>query len=127
MELEDQKKIEMCLENIIRWEGRIIEAKIDYKSSKSTCENEIKRTFHHLSYLKRRALLKQQGLEWSCADDTLCDEEGEKEFQRWKNLTPGEKIKEHKENSRWQKEEEDWEPMTDIQVGRWIEEEIEKN
>ena len=127
MELEDQKQIKRCLENIIRWEGRIIEAKIDYKSSKLKFENEIKRTFRHLSYLKRRALLKQQGLEWSRADDTLCDEEGEKEFQRWKNLTPGDKIKEHRENSRWQKEEEDWEPMTDIQVDRWIEEEIEKD
>ena len=127
MEWEDQKEIESCLENIIRWEGRIIEAKNDYEESKAKFEREIKRTFCHLSYLKRRALLKQQGLEWSRADDTLCDEEGEKEFQRWKNLTPGEKIKEHKENSRRQKEEENWEPMTDIQVGRWIEEEIEKN
>ena len=59
----------------------------------------------------------------------LCDEEGEKEFQRWKNLTPGEKIKEHfrKDQQASKKEEENWEPMTDIQVGRWIEEEIEKN
>ena len=76
--------------------------------------------------MKRKAILKQKGLEWSPADDTLCEEESEKEFQRWKNLAPGEKIKEHRERISMLQNDEDWEPMTDIQVDRWIEEETEK-
>ena len=68
--------------------------------------------------------MRQKGLEWSPADDSLCDEESKKEFQRWKNLGPGDKIKEHRE--RISELEEDWE-VNDIQVDRWIEEEIEKD
>ena len=131
MELEDQKKIESRLNSIIRWEGRIIQAQIDYMCSKNTFEYEIKQDYRHIALLKRTALLKQQGLKWSCpADDIWCDKESEKEFQRWKNFTPEEKIREHHEQiGMLQKSEhdEDWEPMTDIAVDRWIEEENEKH
>ena len=128
MELEDREQIERHLKCILSWESRIIDAKNDYKSRKSTCENEIKRHYGSIFHVKRKALLKQQGLEWSCpADDLLCDEEGEKELQRWKNLTAREKIKERFKRISLQEEtEDDWEPMTDIQVDRWIEEELEK-
>ena len=129
MELEDREKYEEILNRIILWEGRIIQAHNDYMDSKKTFEGEIKRAYRQIAFLKRMALLKQQGLEWSCpADDILCDEESEKELQRWKNLAPGDKIREHRERiSMLLQNEEDWEPMTDIQVDRWIEEENEKD
>ena len=131
MELEDREKIESRLNSIIRWEGRLIQAQNDYMCSKNTFEYKIKQDYREIALLKQRALLKQQGLEWSCpADDIKCDEESEKELQRWKNFTPGEKIKEHREKIGMLQEselnDEDWEPMTDIAVGRWLEEEIEK-
>ena len=131
---EDQKQIEELLNSIILWEGRIIQAQNDYMSNKKTFEYEIKRAYRQIALLKRRALLKQQGLEWSCpADDIRCDEESEKELQRWKNFTPGDKIREHHEQIGMLQEQselkndEDWEPITDIQVDRWIEEENEKH
>ena len=128
MELEDQKKNEELLNSIILWEGRIIQAQNDYMSSKKTFEYEIKRAYRQIAFLKRMALLKQQGLKWSCpADDIRCDEESEKELQRWKNFTPGEKIREHREQIGMLQNDEDWEPMTDIQVDRWIEKETEKH
>ena len=129
MELEeDQKQIEELLKRIICWEARLIEANNDYIHSKKTFETNIKQDYHAISILKRKALLKQQGLEWSRADCNLCEEKSKKEFQKWKNLTPGDKIKEHRERiGMLQNEEEDWEPMTDIQVDRWIEEENEKH
>ena len=67
MELEDQKKIESRLNSIIRWEGRIIQAQIDYMCSKNTFEYEIKQDYRHIALLKRTSLLKQQGLKWSAA------------------------------------------------------------
>ena len=144
MELEDREKYEEILNRIILWEGRIIQAHNDYMDSKKTFEGEIKRAYRQIAFLKRMALLKQQGLEWSCpADDILCDEESEKELQRWKNLAPGDKIREHRERigmlrkaeknalsdfvPSQKKMAEDFEPtMTDIQVDRWIEGENEK-
>ena len=85
--------------------------------------------YHLIALSKRMGLLKRQNLQWSSpADDLLCDEESEKELQRWKKLTPGEKIKEHRERiSMLLQSDEDWEPMTDMAVDRWIEEENEKN
>ena len=128
MELENRERHEEILNRIILWEGKIIGAHNDYMDSKKTFEGEIKRAYRQLAVLKRMGLLKQQGLEWSTpANDIWCDEESEKELQRWKNLAPGDKIREHRERiGMLQNEEEDWEPMTDIQVDRWIEEEIEK-
>ena len=128
MELEKREKHEELLNQIIYWEGQIIGAHNDYLERKKTCESEIKRMYHLIALSKRMALLKQQGLEWSCpADDILCDEESEKELQRWKNLAPGDKIREHRERIGMLQNDEDWEPMTDIQVDRWIEEENEKD
>ena len=127
MELEKREKHEELLNQIIYWEGQIIGAHNDYLERKKTCESEIKRMYHLIALLKRMGLLKQQGLEWSCpADDILCDEESEKELQRWKNLVPGDKIREHRERIGMLQNDEDWEPMTDIQVDRWIEGENEK-
>ena len=128
MELEDREKYEEILNRIILWEGKIIGAHNDYMVSKKTFEGEIKRAYRQLAVLKRMGLLKQQNLKWSCpADDILCDEESEKELQRWKNLAPGDKIREHRERIGMLQNDEDWEPMTDIQVDRWIEEENEKD
>ena len=128
MELEKREKHEELLNQIIYWEGQIIGAHNDYLERKKTCESEIKRMYHLIALSKRMALLKQQGLEWSCpADDILCDEESEKELQRWKNLAPGDKIREHRERIGMLQNDEDWEPMTDIQVDRWIEGENEKD
>ena len=128
MELEDRERHENLLNRIIYWEGQIIGAHGDYMERKKTCESEIKRMYHLIAVLKRMGLLKQQGLEWSCpADDSLCNEESEKELQRWKNLAPGDKIREHRERISELENDEDWEPMTDIQVDRWIEEELEKH
>ena len=133
MELEDQKKIEMELENIILTEARLINKKNikihqdeKYEYEKKQLEADIKKKYYYIASVKRKAILRQKGLEWSPADDTLCEEESEKEFQRWKNLAPGEKIKEHRERISMLQNDEDWEPMTDIQVDRWIEEETEK-
>ena len=131
MELEDQKQIEMCLENIIQIEANLIRAKYnkilqdeEAEECKNNHEKNIKSEYYNIARVKRQAILRQQGLEWSPADDSLCDEESKKEFQRWKNLGPGDKIKEHRE--RISELEEDWE-VNDIQVDRWIEEEIEKD
>ena len=140
MELEDQKKIETCLEIIILTESDLIREKYvkirqDEQSEhrKNDLEKTIKRQYHDIAHVKRQAILRQKGLEWSPADDSLCDEESEKEFQRWKNFTPEEKIREHREQIGMLQErselenDEDWEPMTDIAVDRWIEEENEKH
>ena len=134
MELENRERHEALLNQIIYWEGQIIGAHNDYLERKKTCEREIKRMYNLIAHSKRMALLKQQGLEWSCpADDILCDEESEKELQRWKNLAPGDKIREHRERIDMLQErselenDEDWEPMTDMAVDRWIEGENEKD
>ena len=127
MELEKREKHEELLNQIIYWEGQIIGAHNDYLERKKTCESEIKRAYRQIAFLKRMGLLKQQGLQWSPADDTFCEEESEKELQRWKNLAPGDKIREHRERIGMLQNDEDWEPMTDIQVDRWIEEENEKD
>ena len=129
MELEKREKHEELLNQIIYWEGQIIGAHNDYLERKKTCESEIKRMYHLIALSKRMGLLKRQNLQWSSpADDLLCAEKSETELQRWKKLTPGEKIREHRERiSMLLQSDEDWEPMTDIQVDRWIEEENEKN
>ena len=134
MELEDQKKIEMCLEGIICSEANLVAAKNaklqadeNYKRRKESLEKDIKGNYYNIARLKRKAILRQKGLEgWSPADETLCDEESEKEFQRWKGFTPEKKLQEHKERIS-ELEDEDWEPWTDLQVDRWIENEIEKD
>ena len=121
MELEKQEK-QKLFNQIIYWEGQIIGAHNDYMERKNKCESEIKRMYEHIVRSKRIEFLKKRGLEWSCpADDILCREESEKELQRWKNLAPEEKIREHHKLEN----EEDWE-VNDIQVDRWIERENEK-
>ena len=134
MELEDQKKIEMSLESIIRIEADLICEKYtkmcqDEKSKdrKNSLEKSIKSEYYNIAQVKRQAILRQKGLEWSRDDYNLCEEESEKEFQKWKNFTPGDKIKKHREEISKLENDEDWEPMTDIQVDRWIEEENEKD
>ena len=131
MELEDQKQIEMCLENIIQIEANLIRAKYkkirqdeEAEERKNNHEKNIKSEYYNIARVKRQAILRQKGLEWSPADYSFCDEESEKKFQRWKNLGPGDKIKEHRE--RISELEEDWE-VNDIQVDRWIEAELEKD
>ena len=133
MELEDQKKIEMFLESIIQTESDLIREKYakirqDEQSErrKNDLEKSIKNDYYRIARVKRQAILRQKGLEWSPADDTLCDEESEKKFQKWRHFTPGEKIRAHRSKIGMAQNDEDWEPMTDIQVDRWIEEENEK-
>ena len=127
MELEKREKHEKLLNQIIYWEGQIIGAHNDYMERKNKCESEIKRIYEHITCSERMEFLKKRGLEWSCpADDILCREESEKELQRWKNLAPGEKIREHREEISKLENEEDWE-VNDIQVDRWIEAELEKD
>ena len=136
MELEDQKKIEMYLESIIHIESDLIHEKYknlrqnkESKDRKNALEKSIQSNYCDIARIKRQAILRQKGLKWSPEDDSLCDEESEKEFQRWKNLAPGEKIKEHhKQIGMLQKNEheEDWEPMTDIAFDRRMEKEFEK-
>ena len=132
MELEDQKQIEMFLENIIQTESALIRAKYkkiqqdeEAERHKNYLEHSIKCHYRDIARVKRQAILRQKGLEWSPADNSLCNEESEKEFQRWKNLGPGEKIKKHREEISKLENKEDWE-VNDIQVDRWIEEENEK-
>ena len=132
MELEDQKKIEMYLESIIHIESDLIHEKYknlrqneESKDRKNALEKSIQSNYCDIARIKRQAILRQKGLKWSPEDDSLCDEESEKEFQRWKNLAPGEKIKEHREEISKLENKEDWE-VNDIQVDRWIEEENEK-
>ena len=134
MELEDQKKIEMCLESIIQIEADLIREKYakirqdeQAKDRKNIHEKNIKSEYYNIAEVKRKAILRQKGLEWAPADFTFCKEESEKEFQKWKNLGPGDKIKEHRERIDMLQNDEDWEPMTDIQVDRWIEKENEKD
>ena len=120
MEWEDQET-QKLFNQIIYWEGQIIGAHNDYMERKNKCESEIKEIYNRIARSKRMVFLKKRGLLWSPDDDILCQEESEKELQRWKILAPGEKIKEHRELEN----EEDWE-VNDIQVDRWIEEENEK-
>ena len=137
MELEDRNKIEMELEQIIQIESSLINAK--YKKIKQDEESEIykngleksiKSAYYNIARVKRQALLRQINREWTQDDESLCEMESEQEFQRWKSFTPEEKIKEHRGKINMLQEQsksndEDWEPMTDIAVDRWLEEEIE--
>ena len=132
MELEDQKKIEMSLDAIIQIEASLIRDKYDKirqdeqaKDRKNILEKSIKSEYYNIAQVKRQAILRQKGLEWSPDDDMLCKEESEKEFQKWKNFTPGEKIREHRERISELENDEDWEPMTDIAINRLLEKEIE--
>ena len=145
MELEYQKKIEILLEDIICVEARLIglkntklHADEEYERQKADLEKTIK------NHQRDLAILKQRGCAWQPADiDNWFEEEIEKEYKRWKNLTPEEKMKEHKERigmlrkaeknalsdfvPSQKKMAEDFEPtITDIQVDKWIEEENEK-
>ena len=129
MELEDQKKIEMLGEEIICLKASIIrEKKIKqaadekYKSEKDLLEQNIQKLQLELTNLKQKSCKGQHVAE----ADKWFDEETKKELQRWKNLAPEEKIKEHREKIGMLQNDEDWEPMTDIEVDRWIEEENEK-
>ena len=133
MELEDQKKIVMFLENIIQTESDLVREKYvkirqdeESERRKNELEKNIKKQYYEIARVKRQAILRQKGLEWSPADDTLCEEKSEKEFQKWRHFTPGEKIRAHRSKIGMAQNDEDWEPMTDIQVDRWIEEENEK-
>ena len=140
MKLESQKQIEIreniiCLEAaLIRIKKAKLEADEEYERHKAQLEESIKNCYHNIAIMKLKAILKQKGWEWNPAlADHLDEKEIEKEFQRWKNLAPEEKIKKNKERIDMlqkdvpsQKEDEDWEPMTDIEVDRWIEEENEK-
>ena len=139
--MEDRKKIEMCLEGIICSEADLVAAKNaklqadeNYERRKKSLEKSIKSNYYNIACLKRKAILKQKGLSFSPADHTLCEEESEKEFQRWKKFTPGEKLKEHREKiSTCMAEEEladgiyiDDKPLTDLILKRYMEEAFEK-
>ena len=135
MDLEKYRKQIEIRENIICLEAdliRIKQTKLNedekYERHKAQLEESIKNCYHDIAIVKLKAIMKQKGWEWNPAVAAHLDEkEIEKEFQKWKNLAPEEKIKKHKERiDMLQKEDEDWEPMTDIQVDRWIEEENEK-
>ena len=141
MELEDRNKIEMDLEQIIHIESRLICAKHrkikqdkEAEREKNELEKSIKSAYYNIARVKRQAILRQKGLEWSPADFHLCEEESEKEFQRWKNFTPEEKIREHRERIGMLQNDVppegeiyiDGKPLTDIQVDLRIEEEVEK-
>ena len=133
MELEDRNKIEMELEQIIQIESSLINAKYkkiqqdeEAERHKNNLEKGIKNAYWTIAHIKRQAILRQKGLKWSPEDYSFCDEESEKKFQRWKNLGPGDKIREHREEISKLEKEEDWE-VNDIQVDRWIEEENEKH
>ena len=131
MDSEYQEKIEMLLEDIICFEASLIQL----KHTKLQAEEEYKRKKAYLEECiknsqRRIEILKQTGCVRSITDkevDDWIEEEVEKECTKWKNLSPEEKIREHRERiGMLQKEEENWEPMTDIEVDRWIEEENEK-
>ena len=137
MELEDQKKIEMELENIIQIESSLIRAKYtkiqqdeESERHKNALEKSIKSAYYDIAHVKRQALLRQINREWTQDDEILCEMESEQEFQRWKSFTPEEKIKEHKGKINMLQEQsksndEDWEPMTDIAMNRLLKKEIE--
>ena len=136
MELEDRKKIEMELEQIIGIEASLISAKYqkkrqdeEYEDRKNSLEKGIKSAYYDIARVKRKALLRQINREWTPDDEILCEMESEQEFQRWKSFTPEEKIKEHRGKINMLQErpnDEDWEPMTDIAMSRLLEKEIEK-
>ena len=128
MELEREKRMAKHLETIITKQGRILEAKHNYEELKREFECYLITQFKELEIEKREALLKQQGLHMETKDFILCDQESQKEISKWKTFTPEETINTYaKRFCRTEKNDEDWEPMTDIQVDRWIEEEIEKD
>ena len=63
-----------------------------YEREKAELEKSIKNHQHRI------AILKQGGCPGQSTDiDNWIEEEVEKEYQRWRNLTPAEKMKEHKE------------------------------
>ena len=128
MDLEDRKQIEMLEEEIICLKASIIREKNTkqaadekYKFEKGLLEQNLQNLQLELTNLKQ----KNEGQHVAEADKWF-DEETKKELQRWKHLAPEEKIREHREKLGMLKDDEDWEPMTDIQVDRWIEEENEK-
>ena len=125
MELEDQNQTNLADIKFLEW--RLIERQYhklscqeQYESEKAELEQKIQKL--QLSQQN----LKQQSWEGQLARaEKWFEDETKKELHRWKNLTPEEKIREHQEKIMLQNEE-DWEPMTDIEVDRWIEEETEK-
>ena len=128
MELEDKKRMAKHLETIITKQGRILEAKHNYEKLKEQFENYLFAQFKELEIEKREALLKQQGLRMETKDFMLCEQESQKEISKWKTFTPEETINTFAQRFCWtEKNDEDWEPMTDLQVDRWIEEELEKD
>ena len=121
----------ICLKASIIREKKIKQAADEkYKSEKDLLEQNIQKLQLELTNLKQKSCEGQHVAE----ADKWFDEETKKELQRWKNLAPEEKIKEHREKigmlqndvSPQTEIEEDCEPMTDIAVDRWIEEENEK-
>ena len=115
------------LETIITKQGRILEAKHNYEELKREFECYLRTQFKELEIEKREALLKQQGLHMETKDFILCDQESQKEISKWKTFTPEETINTYAKRFCWtETDDEDWEPMTDIQVDREMEEDFEK-
>ena len=100
MESEYQKQMEIAMEEIIVMEASIItlkdkkrQADREFEKEKARLEKIIKGRQHDI------AILEQTGCDQitDIALDNWIEEEVEKEHKRWKNLTPQEKMKEHKE------------------------------
>ena len=127
MELEDQEQtyladikfLEWCL---IQQQYQKLSRQEEYESEKAELEQKIKKL--QLSQQN----LKQQSWEGQLARaEKWFEDETKKELHRWKNLAPGDKIREHQEKIGMLENDEDWEPITDLAVDRWIEEELEKH
>ena len=123
MELEDENQtiadIKFLEWRLIQQQYQNLSRQEQYEIEKAELEEKIKKL--QLSQQN----MKQQSWKGQLARaEKWFENEMKKELHRWNNLPTGEKIKEHREKS---KNDEDWEPMTDIQVDRWIEAEIEKD
>ena len=121
------EKMAKHLETIITKQGRILEAKHNYEELKRQFDCYLGTQLKELEIEKREALLKQQGLRMETKDFMLCEQESRKEISKWKTLSPEETISTFAKRFCWaETDDEDWEPMTDIQVDRQMEEEFEQ-
>ena len=104
MDSEYQKKIEILMEDIICCEASLISLKHEklradkqYEREKANLETAIKNNQHRMAILKQTGCAGQSPENQTTDVDNWIEEEVEKEHKRWKNLTPEEKMKEHKE------------------------------
>ena len=101
MDPEYKKKIETRMEDIICFEASLIQLKNKKLLAEEKYEREKAYLEECIKDMQRDIeILKQTGCKWQVTDkevDDWIEEEVEKECIRWENLSPEEKMKEHRD------------------------------